>query len=336
VMITGDHVVTARTIAHELGISHDARALTGNDLEHLDDEQLRAAVLTTDVFARVTPQHKLRVVTALRSHDLVVAVTGDGVNDGPALKAADIGVAMGRSGTDVAREASDMVLTDDDFVSIVAAVEEGRVVFDNVRKVTYFLLSTGAAAIVAILASIATGLPLPYVPAALLWLNVVTNGLQDVALAFDPGEHGVLERGPRASSEGILDRTLWIRTLLTGTAMAAGSLWLYVWATDAGLSAGQQRGAALTTLVVAMAAHVYTARSERRSVLRTGVRGNPFLLTSTILALTVHVAASHWGPTQRVLQIEPVTASGWLRIAAVAVGVVLVSELHKLWRRRVS
>lgn len=334
VMITGDHVVTARTIAHDLGISSDARALTGADVEELDDDALRAAVLTTDVFARVTPHHKLRVVTALQSHDLVVAVTGDGVNDGPALKAADIGVAMGRSGTDVAREASDMVLTDDDFVSIVSAVEEGRVVFDNVRKVTYFLLSTGAAAIVAILASIAAGLPLPYVPAALLWLNVVTNGLQDVALAFDPGEEGVLERGPRASSEGILDRTLWIRTLLTGTAMAAGSLWLYTWAADAGLSPAQQRGAALTTLVVAMAAHVYTARSDRRSVLRTGVRGNPFLLTSTIVALTIHVAASHWAPTQRFLQIEPVTGAGWVRILVVAIGVVLVSELDKLWRRQ--
>jgi magnesium-transporting ATPase (P-type) len=334
VMITGDHVVTARTIAHDLGISDDAQALTGPDLDQLDDDELRAAVLDVDVFARVTPQHKLRVVRALQSHDLVVAVTGDGVNDGPALKAADIGVAMGRSGTDVAREASDMVLTDDDFVSITNAVEEGRVVFDNVRKVTYFLLSTGAAAIVAIIASIAAGLPLPYVPAALLWLNVVTNGLQDVALAFDPGEAGVLDRRPRRSSEGILSRALWQRTLLTGTAMAAGSLWLFTWAAGAGLDAAQQRGAALTTLVVAMAAHVYSARSERRSILVTGLRGNPFLLASTLLALTIHVGASHWAPTQRILQIEPVTAAGWTRILLVAAAVVAVSEIDKAVRAR--
>ncbi|WP_052668463.1 cation-translocating P-type ATPase [Nitriliruptor alkaliphilus] len=334
VMITGDHVATARAIARDLGISGEAQALTGADLERMDDAQLRDVVGDVDVFARVTPDHKLRVVQALQSHDLVVAVTGDGVNDGPALKAADIGVAMGRSGTDVAREASDMVLTDDDFVSIVDAVEEGRVVFDNVRKVTYFLLSTGAASIVAIIASIVAGLPLPYVPAALLWLNVVTNGLQDVALAFDPGERGVLDQPPRRSSEGILSRALWERTVLTGTAMAAGSLWLYTWAIDAGLSPPQQRGAALTTLVIAMAAHAYNARSERRSILVTRFHGNPFLLISTIVAVIVHLLATHWEPTQRVLQIEPVTAAGWARILAVAVAVVLISETDKLLRRR--
>jgi magnesium-transporting ATPase (P-type) len=329
VMITGDHVATARAIAADLGISSDATALTGRDLDDMADDELAARVLDVDVFARVTPAHKLRVVEALRAHDLVVAVTGDGVNDGPALKAADIGVAMGRSGTDVAREASDMVLTDDDFVSIVDAVQEGRVVFDNVRKVTYFLLSTGVAAIVAITFSIAAGWPLPYVPAALLWLNVVTNGLQDVALAFDRGDPDVLDQPPRRTAEGVLSRTLWWRTLFTGTAMAAGSLWVFAWATDVGLTGAQQRGAALTTLVVAMAAHVYTARSERRSVLRTGLRGNPFLLGSTVLALTVHVAASYTGPVQGILRTAPVTAAGWVRIALVAALVVAVSEVHK-------
>jgi magnesium-transporting ATPase (P-type) len=336
VMITGDHVATARAIAHDLGIATEARALTGVELEAMDDAALREAVLDVDVFARVAPQHKLRVVEALRAHDRVVAVTGDGVNDGPALKAADIGIAMGRSGTDVAREASDMVLTDDDFVSIVDAVEEGRVVFDNVRKVTYFLLSTGSASIVAILASIAAGWPLPYVPAALLWLNVVTNGLQDVALAFDPGERGVLERPPRRSAEGILNRVLWERTAMFGCALAAGSLWLFTWAEGAGLSPDQQRGAALTTLVVAMAAHVYNARSERRSILVTGVHGNRFLLAATSFSLTLHVAASYWEPAQRVLQIAPVTGPGWSRILAVALGIVLLSEIDKGLRHWVA
>ena len=335
VMITGDHAATARAIARDLGIGDgEAAALTGTDVESMDDDQLRGQVLDVDVFARVAPDHKLRVVRALRSHDQVVAVTGDGVNDGPALKAADIGVAMGRSGTDVAREASDMVLTDDNFVSIANAVEEGRVVFDNVRKVTYFLLSTGAAAIVAIITSIAAGLPLPYVPAALLWLNVVTNGLQDVALAFEKGEPDVLDRPPRRREEGIVSPVLWVRTVLTGVTMAAGSLWLFTWAIDAGLSEAQQRGAALTTLVVAMAAHVYNARSERRSIVLTNVRGNLFLLIATIVALTIHVSASYWGPTQLILQIEPVTAPGWSRIAVVAVAVVLVSEAHKAFSHR--
>jgi len=334
IMVTGDHAVTASAIADQLMISERPETLTGKDVEQMSDEELAEAVLEVDVFARVAPDHKLRIVRALRSHDQVVAVTGDGVNDGPALKAADIGVAMGRDGTDVAREASDMVLTDDNFVSIANAVEEGRVVFENVRKVTFFLLSTGAAAIVAILTSIAAGLPLPYVPAALLWLNVVTNGLQDVALAFEKGEPDVLDRPPRRREDSIVNAVLWERTALTGIAMALGSLWVFTWAIDAGLTEAQQRGAALTTLVVAMAAHVYNARSERRSIVVTNVVGNPFLLASTVVALTVHVAASYWEATQLVLQIAPVTSGGWSRIAVVTVAVVLVSEAHKAVRSR--
>ena len=334
IMITGDHAVTASAIADQLAISERPETLTGTDVERMSDEELTAAVLEVDVFARVAPDHKLRIVRALQSHEQIVAVTGDGVNDGPALKAADIGVAMGRDGTDVAREASDMVLTDDNFVSIANAVEEGRVVFENVRKVTYFLLSTGAAAIVAILTSIAAGLPLPYVPAALLWLNVVTNGMQDVALAFEKGEPDVLDQPPRRREDPIVNAVLWERTALTGITMAIGSLWVFTWAIDVGLSDAQQRGAALTTLVVAMAAHVYNARSERQSIVVTNVVGNPFLLIASIVALTLHVSASYWAPTQLVLQIEPVTGAGWTRILAVALAVIVVSELHKLVRSR--
>jgi magnesium-transporting ATPase (P-type) len=336
VMITGDHAVTARAIARDLNLidrDEDAPVLTGHDVERFDDDELDEHVGDVNVFARVAPEHKLRVVQALRRRGDVVAVTGDGVNDAPALKVADIGIAMGRDGTDVAREASDMVLTDDNFVSIAAAVEEGRVVFDNVRKVTYFLLSTGAAAIAAILYSISAGLPLPYVPAALLWLNVVTNGLQDVALAFEPGEPDVLDRPPRKRAEGLVSRVLWERTLLTGLTMAAGSMWVFHWAIDEGLTDDQQRGAALTTLVFAMAVHVYNARSERRSIVVTHVRGNRFLLIATMIALSIHVGASYWGPTQHVLQIAPVTGEGWIRLAAVGVAVALVSEAHKAWRR---
>jgi magnesium-transporting ATPase (P-type) len=336
IMITGDHAATARAIALDLGIAtrDDATVISGGELEHLSDEELRERVLDVDVFARVAPDHKHRVVTALRHHDQVVAVTGDGVNDGPALKAADIGVAMGRDGTDVAREASDMVLTDDNFVSIANAVEEGRVVFDNVRKVTYFLLSTGVAAIVAIIYSIAAGLPLPYVPAALLWLNVVTNGLQDVALAFEKGEPDVLEEPPRARDEGIVTPLLWERTALLGVTMAIGSLWLFQWAIAADLTEDQQRGAALTTLVVAMAVHAGNARSERRSLFAVSPLDNRFLSAAVVFALGIHVAASHWAPTQGVLQIAPVTSAGWARIAVVAAAVVVVSELHKWLRSR--
>jgi Ca2+-transporting ATPase len=333
-MITGDHPATALAIAEDLGIVADGDddVVTGDEVERADERTLAALVVRTPVFARVAPEHKLRITLALQQHGHIVAVTGDGVNDAPALKAANIGVAMGRDGTDVAREASDMVLTDDDFVAIVSAVEEGRVVFDNVRKVTYFLLSTGAASIVAIIAAIAAGLPLPYTPAALLWLNVVTNGLQDVALAFEPGEPDVLDRPPRDEREGIVSRALWERTVLTGATMAAGSLWLFTWAIGRGLSEDAQRGAALTTFVVAMALHAYNARSERRSIIASDPRTNPLLLGAVVGALAIHVAALHWGPTQALLRIAPVGLDAWGRMLLVGLAVVTVSELHKLLR----
>jgi magnesium-transporting ATPase (P-type) len=333
-MITGDHPATARAIAADLGIvlGEDANVVTGDEVERADDTTLAAMVVRTPVFARVAPEHKLRITLALQAHGHIVAVTGDGVNDAPALKAANIGVAMGRDGTDVAREASDMILTDDDFVAIVSAVEEGRVVFDNVRKVTYFLLSTGAASIVAILAAIATGLPLPYTPAALLWLNVVTNGLQDVALAFEPGEPDVLDRPPRPQREGIVSRVLWERTALTGVTLAAGSLWLFTWAIGQGLSEDAQRGAALTTFVVAMALHAFNARSERRSILASDPRTNPFLLSAVVGTLLLHVAALHWAPTQTLLRIAPIGPDAWWRMLVVGLAVVAVSEGHK-WLR---
>jgi Ca2+-transporting ATPase len=334
-MITGDHPATAQAIAADLGITDadGAEVITGTDVEGADDDALGKMVANTPVFARVAPEHKLRIVQALQSQGAVVAVTGDGVNDAPALKAANIGVAMGRDGTDVAREASDMVLTDDNFVAIVAAVEEGRVVFDNVRKVTYFLLSTGVAAIAAILTAIATGLPLPYTPAALLWLNVVTNGLQDVALAFELGEPDTLKRSPREESEGIVSRALWERTVLTGLTMAGGSLWLYTYAISQGLSEDAQRGAALTTFVVAMALHAYNARSERRSIVASDPRTNPLLLGAVIGALVLHVGALYWGPTQALLRIGPFGLDAWWRMAVVALSVVAVSEIHKFARR---
>ena len=204
-MLTGDHVDTARAIGRQLGLDPEGPgALEGHAITALSDEELDRDLARVNLYARVAPEHKLRIVQRLRAHGEVVAVTGDGVNDAPALREAHLGIAMGRSGTDVAKEASDMVLADDNFATITAAVEEGRIVFSNLRKVTFFLLSTAVGEILAILVAIAVGWPLPFVAAQILWINLVTNGLQDVALAFEPGEPGLLRpaaraRGARAS-----------------------------------------------------------------------------------------------------------------------------------------
>jgi cation-transporting ATPase F len=220
-MITGDHAATARAIAAQLHIAPpDAEVITGAEMERISDEELRARVRTVNVFARVSPEHKLRVVRALQANGETVAVTGDGVNDAPALKAAEVGVAMGKSGTDVAREAADIVLADDNFVSIRNAVEEGRIAFKNVRNATFFLISTGASSILMFLFAVLLGMPMPMLPAQLLWLNLVTNGLQDVAMAFEPGDKGIMRQKPRPRNEGIISALLWERTVIVGLLMA--------------------------------------------------------------------------------------------------------------------
>jgi calcium-translocating P-type ATPase len=334
-MITGDHAATASAIARQIGIHEgEAPVLTGVDLAGLDDEALRARVRHILVFARVAPDQKLRIVKALQANGEVVAVTGDGVNDGPALKAADIGVAMGRSGTDVAREAADMVLTDDDFVSIYAAVQEGRVTFDNVRKATFFLVSTGAAAIVSILAALVLGMPIPFVAAQLLWLNLVTNGLQDVALAFEPGEPGVLERPPRPRREGILSRVLWERTAVSGVVIAVGTLVNFSWALDRFDSLEEARTVALTTMVLFQMFQVGNSRSEYTSIFRIDPLSNRFLFFATAGALAVHVGALYFAGTQFVLRVVPLQdLEAWARIVGAAATILVAVELHK-WLRR--
>jgi magnesium-transporting ATPase (P-type) len=332
-MITGDHAQTAVAIGRQLGIATaDDTPLTGAEIEQMDDEAFRRHVETTAIFARVAPEHKLRVVQALKDRGDVVAVTGDGVNDGPALKAADIGIAMGKSGTDVAREAADMVLADDNFVSIKAAVEEGRVTFDNVRKVTFFLVSTGAASIIMILTALSMGWPLPMVAAQLLWLNLVTNGLQDVALAFEPGEPDVLDHPPRAREEGVMSSLLWERTALTGLVMAAGTLFMFRAELDAGHSLQHAQTVALTTMVLYQMFHLGNSRSEHLSVFRKSPFSNPFLLVATSAAILVHTGALYFGPTQLVLRVEPIELATWGRIVLVASSILVAIEVHKLVR----
>ncbi len=334
VMITGDHATTALTIARELGITGPtARALTGADLDALGDDALAASLTEVDVFARVSPEHKLRITRAFQSLGHVVAVTGDGVNDAPALKAADIGAAMGLSGTDVAKEAADMVITDDNFATIFAAVEEGRVAFDNVRKTTFFLISSGVAEVLTVVASLLLGFPLPLLPAQLLWLNLVTNGIEDVALAFERAERDVRSRPPRRLGEGVISPLLWERTALVGAVMAAGTLLLFLLHRDAGATIEEARSIALTTLVMFQVFHVGNCRSEHSSAFSRSPFANRFLLLGTATALAVHVAALYLPATQSALRIEPLDLSTWVEIVAVALTVVIAVELHKLVRR---
>jgi Ca2+-transporting ATPase len=306
VMITGDHAITAQAVARKLGIIDDVAAvLTGKELERMSDEELYDKVKDVSVYARVSPQHKLRIVQQIKKHGDIMAVTGDGVNDAPALKAAHIGIAMGRTGTDVAKEASDMVITDDNFASIFNAVEEGRVVFDNIKKVTFFLIPTGVAAVLSIIGTIMLGLPIPYVPAQLLWINLVTNGFQDVALAFEPGEKGVIERKPRHPKEGIMSRLLIQRTVLVGTVISLGVVFNYVMAIKSGDSIAQARTVAVTTMVFFQFFQALNSRSEMQSIFRVSPMSNPFLFLSIVTAFFAHLAVLYVPAFQWIFRTVP-------------------------------
>ncbi len=335
VMITGDHAITAKAIAKKLGITDDnAEVLTGKEIEEMDDLQLFEKVKTVSVYARVSPQHKLRITQKLKEHGEIVAVTGDGVNDAPALKAAHIGVAMGKTGTDVAREASDMVLTDDNFASIFHAVKEGRIVFDNIRKVTFFLIPTGIAAILSILGAVISGVPIPYVPAQLLWINLVTNGLQDVALAFEPGEKNILKRPPRDPKEGIMNRLLIERTVLVGLLISIGVIYNFITALNSGESLQKARTIAMTTMVFFQFFQAWNSRSELQSIFKINPLSNAFLFYSMIAAFLAQLSVIYVPALQWVFRTEPITMFEWIKILLVSVSVIIVVEFDKWIKRR--
>jgi len=332
-MITGDHPATASAIAERLGLPSDAPALTGAELAELDDGALAARLEQTSVAARVSPKDKLRIVGVLQGMGKVVAVTGDGVNDAPALKAAAIGVAMGRSGTDVARESADLVLTDDNFATIVHAVEQGRVTFASIRKATYFLLSTGFGGFVAVALSVLADQPLLFLPVQMLWINLVTNGVQDLALALEPAEGDELSRPPRPQAEGVLSRTLWFRMLITGTWMAGGVLITFAWALDSGLELDHARTLALTAFVSFNFFQAMSSRAEYRSVFRLNPLRNKPLLFSSLGALGLQWVAMNWPVAANLLSLTPLTAQEWLACGLVGSTVLMIVEGEKFVRR---
>lgn len=335
VMITGDHSDTAAAIARKIGIeSGMSDALTGREIEAIDDSELFSRIRKVSVFARVSPQHKMRIARQLIAHGEIVAVTGDGVNDAAALKAAHIGVAMGRCGTDVAKEASDMVIADDNFASIFAAVEEGRVVYENIKKVTLFLVSCGFGELVAITGTILLGLPIPYIPAQILWLNLVTNGLQDVALAFEPAEKDILVRAPRDPKERILSRLMLQRTFLMGMVMALGTLFMFGMSLHSGATLEKARTVALTTMVFFQFYQAGNCRSDTQSLFTMHPVGNPLLFFSMIAALFAQLAVIYVPAFQWVFRTEPISAMEWLQISLVTSTIIMVVEFDKWLRRR--
>ena len=333
-MVTGDHPVTALAIARDLGLTSDPQqVVTGAELAGMSPAQLEQVVACARVYARVSPQQKLKLVGAARRVGHLVAATGDGVNDAPALRAANIRVAMGRGGTDVARDAAELVITDDNFATIVAGIEEGRVAYKNVRNLVYMLAATGAGEVVLTGASLAAGLPLPLLPVQLLWLNLVTNGIQDVALAFEPGSGNELRRPPRPPHEQIFNRLMVERVVLSAAVMGAVGTGTFAWLLRAGWSEQAARDALLLLMVLFENVLVGNAKSETRPALSIPPLRNPLLLAGVAGALLIHVFAMHNPLLQHVLGTETVGLSTWLALAALALTLFVVMETHR-WLRR--
>lgn len=335
-MVTGDHPTTAFAIGGELGLVNDARqVVTGPELRDAqDDAETEELTRRARVFARVEPQQKLDIVHALQHIGHFVAVSGDGANDAPALRAAQVGVAMGKSGTDVARETAELIITDDNFASIVGGVEEGRIAYANVRKVIFLLISTGAAELVLFTLALLAGLPLPLFAVQLLWLNLVTNGIQDVALAFEPGEGHELRQPPRPPQESIFNRLMIERVVLSALVMGVTAFLLFQWLLNSGYTVDDARNGTLLLMVLFENVHVFNSRSETRSAFRHNPLRNPLLLFGTATAQLVHIGAMYTPWISDVLHVKPVSPQQWLDLLGIALIVLLAMEIHKAVRKR--
>jgi Ca2+-transporting ATPase len=334
-MITGDHIGTASAIARQIGLegadSADgtSNALNGEAIARLSDEELIEAAERVSVFARVAPEQKLRLVKALQARNHVVAMTGDGVNDAPALRQANIGIAMGITGTEVAKEAADMVLTDDSFSSIEAAVEEGRGVFDNLVKFITWVLPTNVGEGLVILVAVFAGLTLPILPLQILWINMTTTVMLGLTLAFEPKEPGTMSRRPRDPESPILTRPLIRRILLVGLMLFAGAFGLFEWELYQGASDTAARTAAVNVLVFGELFYLFNCRSLTYSMFTRGVFSNPWLFVGVITMVAAQLLFTYLPAMQHVFGTASLGITEWMLILAVGLVIYVVVEIEK-------
>ncbi|MBU1355044.1 MAG: cation-translocating P-type ATPase [Candidatus Edwardsbacteria bacterium] len=330
VMITGDHPATALAIARELGIfSPGDLHLTGMELKALSVEELAEKIEHISLFARVSPEDKIKIVQALQSKGRIVAMTGDGVNDAPALRGADIGIAMGITGSDVSKEASDVVLLDDNFATIVAAVAEGRRIYDNIRKFVRYMLSTNSGEILTMFAAIMMNMPLPLIPIQILWINLVTDSLPALSLGLEPPEKNILDRPPRRPEESLFSHGLWQHIVWVGLLMAAGTLVLFRYGLSLGYGEGYARTMAFTCMSVYQLCHSLAIRSERFSAFTTGFFTNKHLLGSVLLVLGLQILLLYCPPLSGIFKLVPLAAKDLALSLAVATSVFWAVELEK-------
>jgi Ca2+-transporting ATPase len=331
-MITGDHPLTAAEIARQLGITETGRVLTGAEIENLSFDELKNVVDEVQVFARVSPEHKLKIVQALQERGHIVSMTGDGVNDAPALKRADIGVAMGITGTDVSKEAADMVLLDDNFATIVSAVKEGRVIYDNIRKFVKYILATNSGEIWLMLMAPFFGMPLPLLPLQILWMNLVTDGLPALALGIEPPEGDVMSRPPVKPGENIFARGLGRHVLWVGLLMGILSIGVGYWYWSHNNPIWQTM--LFTTLTLSQMAHVMAIRSEKQSLFKIGVMSNRPMLGAVSLTFVLQLALIYVPFLQNFFQTMALPAMELGITIAVSAVVFWAVELEKWFSRR--
>lgn len=341
VMITGDFPVTARAIGQELGLlRRDGLVLTGRELDQLSQAELTKIIGQVDIFARVNPYHKLKIVKALKEQGEVVAMTGDGVNDAPAVKEADIGVAMGISGTDVTKEASAMVITDDNFASIVAAIEEGRGIYSNIRKFIRYLLGCNIGEILTMFMAIVSGSPFPLLPIQILWINLVTDGLPAIALGVEPVEQELMNEPPRPPKEGIFSRGLGYKVLIQGVSIGLITLGVFQWALRAGADLATARTMAFSTLVFSQLSYVFACRSETQPLVKVRFGANPYLIGAVAISGLMQLLVVSHPFTHRLFQTTALTPRAWVIVFLGAIGSALVAEgvswLGRLIKRKLT